>query len=299
MRKHAGAVTCAVVGALAIATHPVHAQNPSVPPTWMPDIKFASGRNIAPYLEGWIRNPDETFDFVFGYFNRNTEEDLVIPPGPDNSVMPGGPDRGQPTYFVPRRQPRVFRVRVPRDWGDKTLTWSITANGRAEKVIARLLPAEEINEHMMMAGGSNTMRFGEEDLNKPPTISIAPVVAATVAAPLTLTAMVTDDGLPKPRPEAPRPPPEAPTPVSQTTDGRFQSQRNSSTPSRNALVGLRVTWLEYRGPAKVTFETNPIAVASGKAVTMARFSAPGTYTLVALANDGRLSTRGQVVVTVK
>jgi hypothetical protein len=299
MRTHLVAVTCGVAGALAIATHLVHAQTPSVPPTWMPDIKFASGRNIAPYLEGWIRNPDETFDFVFGYFNRNTEEDLVIPPGPDNSVMPGGPDRGQPSYFVPRRQPRVFRVRVPKDWGDKTLTWSITANGRAEKVIARLLPAEEINEHMMMAGGSNTMRFGEEDLNKPPAISIVPVAAATVAAPVTLTAMVTDDGLPKARPEAPKPPPEAPAAVSQATDGRFQSQRNSSAPNRNALVGLRVTWLEYRGPAKVTFETNPIAVASGKAVTTARFSAPGAYTLVAMANDGRLSTRAEVGVTVK
>jgi hypothetical protein len=84
VRKHAGAVTYAVVGAVAFAAHLVHAQTPSVPPTWMPDIKFASGRNIAPYLEGWIRNPDETFDFVFGYFNRNTEEELAIPTGPDN-----------------------------------------------------------------------------------------------------------------------------------------------------------------------------------------------------------------------
>jgi hypothetical protein len=294
MRQHVGAVTCAVVGAVVIATHLVHAQNASAPPTWTPDIRFASGRNIAPYLEGWIKNPDGTSDFVFGYFNRNTEEDLAIPPGPENSVMPGGPDRGQPTYFVPRRQPRVFRVRVPKDWGDKTLTWSLTANGRTEKVMARLLPAEEINEHMMMAGGSNTMRFGEEDLNRPPEIGIAPVAAATVAAPLTLTAIVTDDGLPRPRPEAPSRPP-----VSQPTDGRFQSQRNSSAPNRTALVGLRVTWLEYRGPAKVTFETNPIAVASGQAVTTARFAAPGTYTLVAMANDGRLSTRSEVVVTVK
>jgi hypothetical protein len=294
MRKHVGAAACATVGALVIVTRLVHAQNPTAPPTWMPDIKFASGRNIAPYLEGWIRNPDESFDFVFGYFNRNTEEDLIIPPGPDNSVMPGGPDRGQPTYFVPRRQPRVYRVRVPRDWGDKTLTWSITANGRTEKVIARLLPAEEINEHMMMAGGSNTMRFGEEDLNKPPAIAIVPIAAATVAAPVMLSAMVTDDGLPKPRPQAPKP-----SSVSQTADGRFQSQRNSSAPARNAIVGLRVNWLEYRGPAKVTFETNPIAVASGKAVTTAHFAAPGTYTLVATANDGSLSTRAEAVVTVK
>jgi hypothetical protein len=294
MRIHAVTATCAVVGATVIASHLAYAQNPSGPPTWTPDIKFASGRNIAPYFEGWIRNPDDTFDFVFGYFNRNTEEDLAIPAGPDNSVVPGGPDRGQPTYFVPRRQPRVFRVRVPKDWGDKTLTWSITVHGRTERVIARLLPAEEINEHMMMAGGSNTMRFGEDDLNQPPTIAIAPVAAATVAAPLTLTALVSDDGLPRPRPEAP-----TRQAGSQTTDARFQSQRNSSTPNRNALVGLRVTWLEYRGPGKVTFESNPIAVASGKAVTTARFTAPGTYTLVAMANDGRLSTRGEVVVTVK
>jgi hypothetical protein len=47
------------------------------------------------------------------------------------------------------------------------------------------------------------------------------------------------------------------------------------------------------------FETNPIGVASGKAVTTARFAAPGTYTLVAMANDGSLSTRSEVIVTVK
>src|SRR5262249_31317681 len=103
------------VGAAAVAAvfagHLISAQNLPVP-TYIPDIKFASGRNIAPYLEGWIKNSDGTFDFVFGYFNRNTEQELVIPPGPDNSVVPGGPDRGQPTYFLPRRQPRIFRVRV-------------------------------------------------------------------------------------------------------------------------------------------------------------------------------------------
>ncbi len=60
-----------------------------------------------------------------------------------------------------------------------------------------------------------------------------------------------------------------------------------------------MTWLEYRGPARVTFETNPIPVTGGKAVTTVRFAAPGTYTLVAMANDGSLSTRGEVVVTVK
>ena len=83
-----------------------------------------------------------------------------------------------------------------------------------------------------------------------------------------------------------------------TEASKFQSQRNSSSP-RVALTGTRVTWLQYRGPAKVTFETPVVQVADGKATTTARFSAPGTYTLLATAGDGKLSTRTQVVVAVQ
>ena len=46
-------------------------QSATPPPTYIPDIKFASGREVVPYLEGWIRNQDGSFDFVFGYYNRN------------------------------------------------------------------------------------------------------------------------------------------------------------------------------------------------------------------------------------
>jgi len=281
---------CAV--AMAAAGALVRAQNPPASPTSIPDIRFANGMSVVPYLEGWIKNPDGSFDFVFGYFNRNTEEELVIPPGPDNSVVPGGPDRGQPTYFHTRRQPRIFRARVPKDWGDKTLTWSITANGRTEKVVSKLLPAEEINEHMMIAGGTKTMQFGEEDLNQPPTIAVAPIAGVAAGAPVPLVATVTDDGLPRPRPPA-APRPAAPS----TTDSRFQSQRNNSAPRPS--LGLRVTWIEYRGPAKATFDTNPVPVTDGKAVTTVRFAAPGSYTLVGLANDCRLSARAELTVTVQ
>jgi hypothetical protein len=261
-----------------------------VPPTYIPDIKYASGRSIVPYLEGWIRNADGTFDFVFGYMNRNTEQELVIPPGPDNAVTPDGPDRGQPTYFLTRRQPRIFRVRVPSDFGDKTITWSLTANGVTEKVVSKLLPAEEINERMMIANGNNTMRFGEDDANQPPTLAVTPPGDVTAGTAVTLAASVTDDGLPKPRPPAAPRPTEPPN--------RFQSQRNT-TVNANAMTGLRLTWLEYRGPAKVTFEANPIRVAGTSAVTTARFAAPGSYQLIAVASDGRLTARKDVTVTVK
>jgi hypothetical protein len=266
-----------------------HAQA-STPPTAIPQTKFDSGQNVVPSYEGWIRNPDGSFDLVFGYFNRNYKEELAIPAGPDNTVEPGGPDRGQPTYFLPRRQARLFRVRVPSDWGKQTLVWTITVNGRAEKAYGDLLPVQEINEKIIASGG-NSVPFGDEDPNKPPTISVTPVARARVSDRVTLTAAVTDDGLPKPR----TPPSRAATTAA---NGRIERQVNTSGPARPR--GLTVRWFEYRGPAKVTFEPDgAIPVAGATATASARFAAPGTYTLVAIANDGQLSQRATVTVTVE
>ena len=84
----------------------VRAQPPA--PTYIPQTKFSSGQDVQPVFEGWLRNADGTFTMVFGYFNRNWEEELAIPAGPDNKLEPGDPDRGQPTYFLPRRQQCSF-----------------------------------------------------------------------------------------------------------------------------------------------------------------------------------------------
>jgi hypothetical protein len=262
-----------------------------LPPSQIPQTKFDTGQDVVPVYEGWIRNPDGTFDLVFGYFNRNYQEELVIPPGPDNMIEPGGPDRGQPTYFLPRRQARLFRVRVPKDWGDKVLTWTIKANGRTEKAYGDLLPVQEINEHIISSGG-NSVAFGDEDLNKPPTIALAPVTRAQVSAPATLTATVTDDGLPKP---PPRPTRQATT---TTRDGAIQRQTNFANGPR--ARGLTVRWFEYGGPAKVTFDPpGAIPVTNGTAAVKARFASPGTYTLVAIASDGQLSERTTATITVE
>jgi hypothetical protein len=272
-----------------VALHPVaHAQAPQAP-SQISQTKFDSGQNIVPVYEGWIRNEDGSFDLVFGYFNRNFKEELAIPAGPQNTIEPGGPDRGQPTYFLPRRQARLFRVRVPKDWGQQVLTWTLTVNGRTEKAYGDLLPVQEINERIISSGG-NTVAFGDEDPNMPPSIAVAPAVQARVSTPVTLTATVADDGLPKPRTPAVRP-------TTTAQDGTIQRQTNSVGSGRPR--GLTVSWLQYGGPAKVTFEpTGQIPVAGGMAVTTARFTAPGTYTLIATANDGQLSTRATVTVTV-
>ena len=74
---------------------------------------------------------------LVGYFNRNAKEALDIPVGPNNRIEPGGPDMGQPTYFETRRQWGVFTIRVPKDFGTKKLTWTLTANGETNAVPSR------------------------------------------------------------------------------------------------------------------------------------------------------------------
>src|SRR5438046_3768481 len=169
------------------------AQTPPLP-TELPQVRFNSGQDVVPYFEGWLRNPDGTFDFVFGYFNRNWKEELVIPAGPDNSVEPVGPDAGQPTYFLPRRQPWVYRLRVPADLGNKEVTWTLTAHGRTEKAYGNLLAAERITERVV--SGNGNFDPGEGDPNEPPSTKIAPIPNATVSAPLALSASVSADGRP-------------------------------------------------------------------------------------------------------
>src|SRR5215217_7768121 len=73
------ALVCVVALSHAV---PARAQGPLAP------LK-ASGQTVTPAFEGWYRNPDGTFSISFGYYNRNTEESLEIPIGPDNFVEPG------------------------------------------------------------------------------------------------------------------------------------------------------------------------------------------------------------------
>jgi hypothetical protein len=272
-----------IAACFALLTAALTSAQPPVP-TYIGQTKFTSGQDVVPVYEGWLKNSDGSFTFVFGYFNRNWKEEPVIPPGPDNKLEPGEVDRGQPTYFLPRRQSFVFRVRVPADWGQKELVWSLTVHGRTEKAFASLLPVEEITERMIMTRGG--LFPGDDDPNQPPQITISPVVSASVSQPVKLTALVTDDGLPKPRaPRAPKP-------------GAAPAQSNGA--GARPRGGLSVTWMEYRGPAKVTFDSaGPMAVNGGQAVVSAQFSEPGTYVLRATASDGALSTKAEITVSVK
>lgn len=274
-------VSAAILAAASL--YPAAAQK--LPQTYIPQNKFSRGQDVVPSFDGWIRNPDGTFTLVFGYFNRNLEEELVIPAGLDNKLEPGLPDQGQPTYFLPRRHAWIFRVKVPADWGtNQELVWTLTSHGRTEKAYGSLKSDEEILERQIMTRGN--LSPGLDDPNKPPSVSIAPVPGASVDQPVTLTAVVTDDGLPKPRVPKARPAVNA---------GKAQTNSAEARPR----IGLSVSWLQYGGPAKAAFdETGAIPVSNGQAVTKVRFPQPGVYVLRATANDGELSATSDITLRV-
>jgi len=69
--------------------------------------------------------------------NDNWEEEPFVAIGPDNNIQPGGPDQGQPTRFQPRRNRFMFRIRVPKDFGQKELVWTLTTQGKPQKAFGR------------------------------------------------------------------------------------------------------------------------------------------------------------------
>src|SRR5262249_53337065 len=156
-----------------------------------------------------------------------------------------------------------------------------------EKAYGELMPVEEITERIVSTRGN--LNPGDEDPNKPPTVSVAPPSPVVAGSPVTLVASVSDDGLPKPR-----------APIQRTTVAdatRIQAQTNSA--STAARRGLNVSWMQLRGPAKVVFDrAEPVAVAEGQARVTAKFSQPGTYVLRATANDGALSTMTDATIVV-
>jgi hypothetical protein len=283
------ALACGLAVAAALVTV-ARAQVPgSQLPTDLTNIRHNTGQSVTPYFEGWIRNADGTFDMVFGYFNRNYVQEFAIPAGPDNRIEPGAADQGQPTYFLPRRQRYVYRVRVPADFGKQEVTWTVAANGRTERGYGNLLPEQEITERVVITNGN--FDPGHNDPNKPPAVEIATPSGVRVGAPVTLAARITDDGLPKQRAAAPA------TRDAAAGAGGFAAQINTSA---NRPRETTMTWMQYSGPAKVVFaRTDPLPVVSGRAVTTATFTAPGTYRLIGSASDaGRLSTRVTLDVTV-
>ena len=273
-------------------------------------LRYSSGQNVAPVFEGWDRNPDGSFTMVFGYMNRNYEEEVEIPIGPNNKMEPGKADQNQPTHFYPRRQEFVFKIKVPADWGDKDLVWTLTSRGKTEKAYGSLLPIWELGNLVYLENrrGSGALTYPEEP-NRPPSIEMVGSTRRTVAAsePLTLSVDVSDDGHPKPILRAQRPPRDVSASVGSRP--RPQSPVTQAVVKLDPGVRLGVTWVVYRGgPGTVTFDPMRVPVVSGRseegplagrATTKVTFSEPGTYVLRAYADDGVFAVPMDVTVLVQ
>ena len=258
------------------------------PSVLLAQVRYTTGQDVVPVFEGWERNADGSFNMVFGYMNRNYEEQLDVPVGPDNAFEPSGVDQGQPAHFYPRRQQYVFTVRVPKDWGKKDLVWTITSHGKTEKAYGSLWPVWEIDAGTYQQNRGGPGELGEPD--DPPSIKVegAAQRTAAVGAALTFDAYVADDGRPTARPSQ------------SGSNARVEGPLSQAMVRLDRGVRLGVIWVVYRGDAHaVTFEPRKIPVADGKASTAVRFSAPGTYVLRAYADDGILVASTDVTITVQ
>jgi hypothetical protein len=296
MRSHAWSRA----GAVLIVTAAVGLAVRASAQSGLSSAQYRSGQNVAPVFEGWLKNADGSYDFVFGYLNRNYEEQPEIPIGPANAFSPGMPDRGQPTHFYPRRQQFMFKVRVPADFGKQELTWTLTRGGRTDTAVAHLALEWELTEVVYSQNRRGLANDAVKAVpNQPPTVAIDGGPATTaVGTPLTLTALASDDGNPKPPPPAGegrgRGAVAEPPPLITTRFGPVQQQ--IVQPNRG---GLAVTWTHWRGPGRVTFEPATALVKDGKVSTRATFSEPGTYVVRAYADDGAWFEPADVTVTVR
>ena len=289
-------------------------------------------------FEGWGPLRDGTNALLIGYFNRNKTQELDIPIGPENNIEPGGPDQGQPTHFLTGRQYGMFAITVPKDFGNKKLTWTIIANGQKTAVSVWLNPPYWVDffKHAASENEPPRIKFAMDgpDYMGPPSQKTVATLTATVGQPLDLTAWAAD---------------QPPTRVFDTTPagdtvpvpaaaGRGGARPNTANDPPPAFIGgrvvpiapaapaaaaagrrprgdIQVIWKKYRGLGDVKIGTETIALENGgdpkkwvEAKTTATFSAPGTYWLRAQVNDSSGNggggdqccwTSAHIVVTVK
>jgi hypothetical protein len=240
----------------------------------LPQPRKQFGAGVTGAFEGWYEDGNAERGFLVGYYNRNTQQELDIPIGPNNRIEPGGPDLGQPTHFLPGRQFGMFAIPVPKGFtADDKLTWTIVANGTATSIPLRLHPDYLISPFSEIAVNNTppVLKFAENGaaLQGPVgTLNNAAVRVASLAEPLALTVWVTDD-------------------MKYTSD--------TNAPMTTPRPPVTLVWSKYRGPGTVTFDhprsaAEPTAPAgnaafSGKATTQARFSEAGEYVLHVTVND--------------
>jgi hypothetical protein len=238
-----------------------------------PGIQHATGQDVSPMFNGWGRNFDGTFSMYFGYLNRNSREEIDVPIGSDNFFDLGDGDQGQPTHFLAgnsnrARQMWVFGVVVPKDWPkDKRLVWTLKNRGRTNQAKGWLQPEWEVAKEGMRFGDyRNEVQQADEVGEYKPPISVTAGPVQTITLPATATVKAT------------------------------------ATTAASEVRPVRIQWIHYRGPGKVTFDppgSQPVKGSPITSETKINFTAPGNYRIRALATDGQWFSTYDVDIDVK
>jgi hypothetical protein len=268
-------------------------------PAVLPEPRRGSGASVTPVFEGWFYNPDGSRGFLIGYYNRNLQQELDVPIGPNNRIEPGGPDMGQPTHFLTGRQWGMFMATVPKGFSpEDKYTWTLTANGQTNSIPFRLHPDYVMSPFGEIAVGNTppVIRFdpnGTAIQGPLANMALAPTRTASVSTPFQLDLWAADD---------------------------MKYTSGTSAPMSRPRPAVTLRWSKYRGSGAVTFDkSNPEVQKlaeggatnggfTGKATTTVKFSEPGDYVLHVTANDysgdggggfGCCWTTGLVRITVK
>ncbi len=220
-----------------------------------------SGDAVGPFFDGWYDNGDGTVTYSFGFLNRNTEEIVDIPLGPNNRIEPAEYDGIQPTHFpvynrrglIGKRERGAFGVTVPKG---TEVVWTLTHAGRTYSVPARTREiAYELSWTPAAFGSLHpAVRFGPEGPEgRGAEGVVADPVTAKAGVPVTLTAMIQDRGA------------------------------REGYEVKATIVPLNATWELHRGAPGVTFAPQMQSGLEGEgwavASTQATFAEPGEYVI--------------------
>ena len=287
------------------------------------------GQITSPAYEGWWPNEDGSYKLFFGYMNTNWDQQFDIPISPENyfsEVEPGelddlsldafdfsSADMGQPTHFYPRRNPFLFTIDVPADFGERELVWTLKTQGQTNRAYGTLKADYRIDPQVISTevGGNYGSLSDSLRNNIPPELRVEgeSFRSVRVGQPLSLAVRASDpDNLPARR-DRPR------------SQGIDQLYRPPSSIVAMSGPGLRFSWTVYRGPAaKASFTPTqfktytdtrmyanspwappfeiPQPPEDGRWAAEVVFDEPGEYVLRGIASDGSLFTYQNINVTV-
>jgi len=254
----AGALALVLMG---LTAAPVNAQLPQQLRDYPLAPVQSSGDLVAPFFDGWIANADGSVTMVFGFMNRNTEENVDIPLGPNNYIEPAQFDGVQPTHFpiyAPRglRERGAFAVTVPANMAGTEIVWTLAHAGHSYSLPGRATStAYEMSSAPRALGSLNPgIRFtqgGPEGSGREGIMG--PRVTASVGTPVTLSAFVQDRG------------------------------EREGYDTESSLFPVTATWIRHQGPGEV--QLTPVreeidgAAGWGEATTLATFTEPGEYVI--------------------